>query len=296
MNNKILLSISAVLAVAVIGFHFHAKKQPSTEEANMFDYFKKPLQWQGRYAPDFEIELLDGGKFKLSENIGKKVIILNFFATWCNPCIEEMPELVAFYEKHKEEPFIFIGINADEREEKVREFVKENSVGFSVGIDKGSKIKKLYTTPGFPTTVFIGADGTVQIYEVGPIMNADIAFDSFYKIGMDAVKTGKGITTENYLQRSAEQKGSKPVETGTETGSKEDEEYKLEGRAKTIAEKMYCPCGCSDILIDCNCKTAKDIKKKLKTEDLSKKTDEEIIENLNKEFCVRGKKDNHDQG
>jgi peroxiredoxin len=293
LKNRTVILLSFILLVIVIILHFSAKKQPASEEAdNIFDFFKRPLQWQGRFAPDFEVKLLNGEKFKLSDNIGKKIIILNFFATWCGPCKEEIPELNRFYEKHKEEPFILIGINDDEREDKVRDFIKEYDVRFPIGIDKDSKIQKMYTVTGFPTTIFIGADGIVHIYEIGPIMNADIAFDAFYKAGMEIIKTEKGITKEAYLQKVKEQKDLKPVEID----EKEDDEYKLEGRAKTIAEKMYCPCGCSDILIDCSCKTAKDIKKKLKTDDLSKRTDEEIIRDLNEEFCIKGKKDGHDKG
>ncbi|MBI5026746.1 MAG: redoxin domain-containing protein [Nitrospirae bacterium] len=290
MDNRKIIILVSVFAVIVITFHFFSKRQPAGEEAGrMFDFFQKPLQWQGRYAPDFEIDLLNGEKFSLSENIGKKIIILNFFATWCGPCKAEMPELNRFYEKHKGEPFVLIGIDADEGEEKVKSFIKEYKIEFPVGIDKHKKIQKKYSVTGYPTTVFIGADGTVRIYEVGPIMNADIAFDSEYKTSMETIKAGNGIEKEAYLKNLKEQKDLKSADES------EKDEYKLTGRAKEISEKMYCPCGCSDMVADCTCKTAKNIKKKLKTEDLSGKTDEEIIKELNKEFCVKGGKDSHDK-
>ena len=293
MGNRKIFVLVFILAFALIIFHIYSKKQPEGKESErMFDLFNRPLQWHDKYPPDFEIELMNGEKFKLSDNIGKKIIILNFFATWCGPCREEMPELNNFYEKHREEPFIFIGIDAGENIEKVKEFASELEIKFPVGIDRDDKIQKLYTVRGFPTTVLIGADGKVHIYEVGPVMNADIAFDAVYNPSMDLIKTGKAIDKETYLRNFQSQQAlpSDKVE------KKEDDEYKLEGRAKAIAEKMYCPCGCSDILIECECKTAKDIKKKLKTEEFPGKTDEEIIKDLNKEFCVKGKKDNHDKG
>lgn len=288
MNNKRIFLFASILAVIIIIFHLSAKKQPAGEEADkIFDFFKAPLQWQGKFPPDFELELLDGKKFRLSDNIGEKVIILNFFATWCGPCKEEMPELNRFYLKHREEPFAFIGINADEREDKVKNFINEYDVKFQIGIDKEGKIQKLFTVTGFPTTIFISADGIVHIYEVGPIMNADIAFDSLYKIGLEIIKTGRGITKEAYLQKLMEQKDLKPVMAEDKEKEKEKEKYKLTGRTKEIAEKMDCPCGCSDKVMECSCKTAKNIKEALSKKNLNDKTDAEIIKELHKEFCVR---------
>lgn len=292
LNNRTIIFVSFILAIIIFIFHLYAKKELSGEETGMlFDAFKKPAEWQGRIAPDFEVGFLNGETFKLSENIGKKVIILNFFATWCSPCKTEMPELNAFYEKHKDEPFIFIGINADEKTEKVNNFIAENSIRFPVGIDKDNKLQKLFAVTGFPTTIFIGADGAVHIYEIGPITNSDIAFNSVYKVSFDIVKSGNGISKDDYIRKLREQEQSKPLTT-----EDKKEDGALTGRAKEIAEKMNCPCGCDDILVVCTCKTAKDIKSRLRNEALSSKTDEEIIRELNKEFCVRGKKSGHDQG
>jgi peroxiredoxin len=291
MSNKKILLLALVLFILTIVFHFHSKKQPTGEESEkIFDFLNRPIQWQGRYAPDFEIELMNGEKFRLSDHVGKQVIILNFFSTWCGPCKDEMPEFNAFYAKHKDDPFILIGINAGENSDTVRAFMKEFGIGFPLGIDNGDKIQTLYTVRSFPTTIFIGADGIVRNYEIGQIMNADIAFDTMYKMSMEIIKSGKGIAREAYLKNLSQQKDL------NHANKEKDNQDRLEGRAKVIAETMYCPCGCSDRVIDCNCKTAKDIRKKLTTSNLSGKTDEEIIKDLNKEFCVRGEKDGHGKG
>ncbi len=288
MHNRKIIFLSSILTVIIIIFHFSAKKQPTGEEAKLFDFFNRPLQWQGRIPPDFELEFLTGEKFKLSDNVGKKIIILNFFATWCGPCKEEMPEINRFYENHKGEPFILIGIDADEKLDKVKDFIKDFHVKFPVGIDRDNKIQKIFTVTGFPTTVFIGADGIVHIYEIGPIMNADIAFDAFYKTSMDIIKKGTGITKEAYLQKLKEQKELKPL-IAEEKRDKEDGDN-LTGRPKEIATKMDCPCGCSEKVIECSCKTAKNIKDALKKRNLTGKTDVDIIKELNKEFCVKDDK------
>jgi thiol-disulfide isomerase/thioredoxin len=290
LSNRRILVIASILFAIVIIFHFYSKKHPEADEPEkVLDSFKKPFQWQGRYAPDFEIDLISGEKFRLSDHIGEKVIILNFFATWCGPCKQEMPELIGFYEKHKEDPFILLGINASENESRVKEFIQKLRLNFPVGLDKSDKIQRLYAVRSYPTTVLIGSDGRVQVYEIGQIMNADIAFDTFLRSNINIIKHGKGVEKEAYLKDSNQQKGFMP-------GEKEPEDKdRLEGRARTIAEKMRCPCGCSHLIVDCNCKTAKDVKNKIRTENLSGRTDEEIIKGLNKEFCAgsENKKDDH---
>ncbi len=109
-------------------------------------------------------------------------------------------------------------------------------------------------------------------------MNADVAFDALLSESLALIKSGNSIDKETYVAKLKEQQplGSK----------KEEDEYELTGRARTIAETMVCPCGCSDMVIDCGCNTADGIKERLRTTDHTGKTDAEIIRELNKEFCV----------
>lgn len=269
----------------LLALNFSAKKQFSQKQADrLLSVFRGPIDWQGKTAPDFKIDLVSGHEFHLADNIGRKVIVLNFFATWCGPCREETPELVRYFKKHRKEQFIMVGINADEDKEKVRDFMAQFNVTYPVGIDRGDKIEKLFGIRGFPTTVFIGADGVIKVYEVGPVMNADVSFDAILKKNISLIDAGKGIDRNTYLANLKKQQttmSGNSVKTG-------NDKYKLTGRAKSIAAKMYCPCGCSDALTDCNCKTARNAKEKLKTYKLAGKTDEEVIKDLNKEFCVRG--------
>jgi thiol-disulfide isomerase/thioredoxin len=286
LNNKTLITLSTVFAVLVLLFHLSAKKQPSDDETNMFEAVSRPLQWQGRRAPDFAVDLLNGQKFTLSEEVGKKVIVLNFFATWCGPCKEEMLELVRYFEKHKGEPFLMIGIDADETESAVRDFAHENGVTYPVSIDRG-KLQRAFSVRAFPTTVFIGADGVVKIYEIGQIRNADVAFDPLLATGLEAVRAGTGITKEAFLAKQ-EQKGSEAQ--AAEEGSPEEKKAEgpqLAGRAGAIAEKMNCPCGCAHTVMECTCKTAKDIKEQLAKRDWSAMSDEEVMKTLNREFCMK---------
>ncbi|GAB3066575.1 TlpA family protein disulfide reductase [Virgibacillus ainsalahensis] len=118
----------------------------------------------GKQAPDFELETLDGDKLKLSELQGKKVI-LNFWATWCGPCRDEMPEMQEFYEEYGEEIEI-LAVNLTDTENKisdVSEYIDEFSFTYPILLDKGGTVSDEYKgAVAVPTTYFINTDGVVQ--------------------------------------------------------------------------------------------------------------------------------------
>ena len=285
MNNRTIATISLFLIIAVVLFHQTAKKQLSESDVQLTTTMNQPRAWQGRRAPDFTAELLNRETIALSDQVGKKVIILNFFATWCGPCKEEMPELLRFAAQHKDDPLLFIGINADEPESAVRDFVREYNVSYPVAIDRGGKLRKAFSVRSFPTTVLIGVDGAIHLYETGSIRNADVAFDALIAPDFASLRAGTGITRENFL--------SIPTGTAGPTGAVQAEEKPgseknaLTGRAKIIADKMSCPCGCSHTLRECTCKTAQDIRSRLGKQDPANRTDEDVIRELNREFCMK---------
>jgi len=284
MSNKLTLSLALVTAAIMVVFHMSAKRQPSQNEAEgYFNTYSSAETWMGKYPPDFELDLMNGEKFKFSDHVGKEVIVLNFFATWCGQCKMEMPELISYYEKHRREKFVIVGIDADEKENKVKDFIDAYHVTYPVGIDRDEKINKLFAVTGFPTTVIIGTDGTIKTYDTGPVMNADVAFDPYLKESRNIIGAGNGITKEAYLAKLSKQPSLTKLNDRRPKYASDEE---LTGRAQSIAEQMTCPCGCSDKVADCTCRTSKDIKKRLKTTDYSGKTDAEVIRELNKEFCV----------
>ncbi|WP_099158198.1 TlpA family protein disulfide reductase [Virgibacillus ndiopensis] len=122
----------------------------------------------GNTAPDFQLKTLAGETIKLSDLRGKKVMV-NFWATWCPPCKEEMPEIQRFYEKYKDEIKI-IAVNTESNVGKVRKFVDEYGYSFSVLLDKDMSVSDNYMVSALPTTYFIGTDGKIQQQrKVGPM-------------------------------------------------------------------------------------------------------------------------------
>nr|WP_221452409.1 redoxin domain-containing protein [Bacillus benzoevorans] len=112
----------------------------------------------GVKAPDFELENLSGEKVKLSDYRGKKVI-LNFWATWCPPCKEEMPAMEKFYQKAGDDVEI-LAVNIDPQY-NVQEFIDKMGITFPILLDKNDKVNSAYLIMTIPTTYFINEDGLI---------------------------------------------------------------------------------------------------------------------------------------
>ena len=120
-------------------------------------------------APDFRLEDLSGKKVELKHFKGK-VIFLNFWATWCGPCKEEMPSMEALYEKFKERSFAFLAISVDyEEKKKVKEFIDKHHYTFPVLIDPKGLTLDLYKVKGIPTTILIDKKGRMVGKAIGPV-------------------------------------------------------------------------------------------------------------------------------
>ena len=158
-----------------------------------------PKKLRDRYAPDFELELMDGTIYRMSEHVGSEVVILNFFATWCGPCKEEMPEFERFSNDNSDKPVRLIGVDANEKRNLVEPFIKEFGISFSVGIDYLYTLHGLYDVNYYPTTIIIGVDGKVWLYRVGSIADVDESFGSIIKENLDNLKQGKVISKKEFL-------------------------------------------------------------------------------------------------
>jgi len=118
---------------------------------------------EGNKAPDFELETLSGETIKLSDLEGKKVI-LNFWATWCPPCREEMPEMQKFYDEYQDEVEI-IAVNAtatETKEQDVYDYMDEFSYTYPILLDQSGDVTEEYEVLTMPTSYFIGTDGKLQ--------------------------------------------------------------------------------------------------------------------------------------
>ena len=119
-------------------------------------------------APGFQLEDMDGEVYSL-ENYRGKVVILNFWATWCPPCRREIPSMEALQQAFKNEPFAILAINEWETEDHVFAFMGELPVepSFPILFDKDSEVAQSFGVKGLPTTLLLDTEGMIVYRAVG---------------------------------------------------------------------------------------------------------------------------------
>lgn len=130
------------------------------------------------YAPDFELMDLDGNMVKLSDFKGKNLII-NFWATWCPYCIDEMPDLQKLHDKYKDDDFTVIAINVREKGSKASEYLEENNIHIPVLLDTEGSASAVYGANSIPLSVAVNKDGIIVTGRLG-MMTYD-EMESMYK-------------------------------------------------------------------------------------------------------------------
>lgn len=118
-------------------------------------------------AVDFTAQSLDGDMVNLFDFKGK-VIFLNFWATWCGPCKEEVKDIEKLWDALKNEEFVVMAVDIREKKKKVRAFMNKNRIDFPVYLDPSGKISSMYSVGGIPTTYIIDPDGNVVGRAIGP--------------------------------------------------------------------------------------------------------------------------------
>jgi len=271
--------VVAGIAVIIGVFHGVLKEPPQRAEvAKLSAAVLRATRWQGRYPADFSAHLLGGGEFHMADAVGQHVLLLNFFATWCQPCRAEMPELLRFIHAHRGEALTAIFVDAAEPEADVRRFAGQLGIDEPIAFDPEKTIGNQFGVESYPTTVLVGADGKIALYETSPIVNADIELEPLYRIARDRLAKGPRITRDKYLAALAAQR---PFDDQPAAKSP-----KLGEHQRKLAAAMPCPCGCEKKVLSCGCQTAEKIQEKLASMPIAGKSDEEVVAALNREFCV----------
>ena len=125
-----------------------------------------PAAKQPAPAPEFELPDLDDAMHKLSDYRGK-VVVLNFWATWCPPCRYEMPSMQRGAEKTQAEDIVFLGVNVGEDADTVFTFLADYPVEFPLLLDQDAKVIEQYPVTGLPTTYIIDPHGRITHRAVG---------------------------------------------------------------------------------------------------------------------------------
>ena len=122
---------------------------------------------RAKLAEDFTLPTPDGGRFRLSEQRGK-VVLVNFWATWCPPCLEEMPAMERLWRRHKDAGFVLVAISLDTDPKKVPPFVIARKFSFPVALDPKMGVAEKYGVRALPSSFMLDRQGTVAGVALGP--------------------------------------------------------------------------------------------------------------------------------
>ena len=119
-------------------------------------------------APEFALADLDNKRHRLSEYRGK-VVLVNFWASWCVPCLREMPGMQRMADSLRDQAFEILAINVAEQQHRVQEFLNSMDISLTVLLDSDGSTLKAWQVRGLPTSFLIDAEGRIRYRVVGPI-------------------------------------------------------------------------------------------------------------------------------
>ena len=137
----------------------------------------------GFVAPDFTLKTPAGAEFTLASLRGR-VVLVNFWASWCPPCKAEMPALQKVYQAYKDEGFVILAVDSTSQDsiENVQKFVNENNINFPILLDQSGEVSNLYRIQSLPTSFFIGTDGVIREIVIGGPMAEALLFTRVEKL------------------------------------------------------------------------------------------------------------------
>jgi peroxiredoxin len=135
----------------------------------------------GTAAEDFRLVDLEGKQQSLGQYRGK-IVLVNFWATWCKPCTTEMPAMQTAYDQLRDKGFVVLAINELEDEPKVREHITQYGHTFPVLLDRDNKVANQFGVFGLPVSVFIDEKGVVREYIKGGLLTEQMILDAVVRI------------------------------------------------------------------------------------------------------------------
>jgi peroxiredoxin len=166
---SLFLTIFAAIVLAFLFQNYQSTQNRQTYDQqlgynqNYHEPEPKPVK-VGEFPPDFEGQLISDEHFKLQEYLGKKMLVLSFFAGWCSPCQAEVPNLNRFIKQHEDEVYL-LGIASLESLDQVKAVAKNFNINYPVLVET-DKLKHIFNIQGYPASVIIGLDGKIQF--IGP--------------------------------------------------------------------------------------------------------------------------------
>jgi thiol-disulfide isomerase/thioredoxin len=244
------VAFGALVAILIVAGLYYVNRywiapatQKHTVSAQRKDY---PL------APEFSLSDLNGRRIDLASQKGK-VVLLDFWATWCGPCRIEIPGFVKLQERYRDQGLVVIGVSLDDSVEPVREFYREFNMNYAVAMGD-ERVTELYGgILGLPTTFLIGRDGRIYAKHMGA---TDIS------VFEDEIKTLLAADANSEVAQFQQVGGLRPAER-IELGDPAEIDSEVPGvnlsklnppqvaRFKKQLESMKCDCGCKLNILKC---------------------------------------------
>lgn len=127
-------------------------------------------------APDFTLKSASGSNIKLSELRGQ-VVMINFWASWCGPCRQEMPLLEKMFQRYQPLGFTLLGVNVEPNPVDARKLLKDIPVSFPILFDTASEVSKLYRVAAMPSTALVDRDGKVRYLHQGYVPGDEAEYE-----------------------------------------------------------------------------------------------------------------------
>jgi thiol-disulfide isomerase/thioredoxin len=162
------LPVLVVCTALFLFFPMEANAQISSDAIKAFQDANIPLLRPYVDSRNFTLSILDGQSTTLSAYKGK-VLILNFWATWCGPCREEMPSMEILYKRFKNNGLEILAIDGGEDDTTVRQFIKNSNYTFPILMDRNGMVNYVYGIQAIPTSFIIDREGKILIRIIGSI-------------------------------------------------------------------------------------------------------------------------------
>lgn len=132
-------------------------------------------------APDFTLKSKESGNIRLSEQRGS-IVMVNFWASWCGPCREELPEMESIYQEYRDLGFEILAVNVDDHPDKANVLLDDIEVSFPVLYDTSGEVSQLYDVNAMPTTVIIDRDGNQRLLHMGYRKGDEVKYEKAIKM------------------------------------------------------------------------------------------------------------------
>lgn len=190
------LALPALIVATIVGIIFYVERQRGGASVDSGGFGvvalpadknptgRSPSTDVGRAAPDFLLQTPDGGQLRFSDLRGKPVLV-NFWASWCSPCRQEMPQIVKAYDAHTADGLVVLAVDLQENDGAVKDFAREFGMTFPIVIDRTGSVGDAWRiggpVQGIPSSYFVDRDGIVRARVFGP-MTAETIDENLAKV------------------------------------------------------------------------------------------------------------------